>query len=183
VSFFRPEVLELLRRFGEPALYAGVAAFFLWKGVALLAAGAWIGLAALALGLAAAFAVLGTAERALVARRAARAGPGIVAVQEGRISYFGPHGGATVAVDAIVRVDIVTEYPAYDDTHSGARWELTDEIGHRLSIPASAANAGALLDVLGGLPGFNNMAVVLAMRADEPGRTAIWRRAPVKAIG
>jgi hypothetical protein len=37
--------------------------------------------------------------------------------------------------------------------------------------------------VLGGLPGFNNMAVVLAMQADEPGRTAIWRRAAVKVIG
>jgi hypothetical protein len=179
VSFVRPEVAEAIRRYGEPAIYAAIAALCLWKGVALLAAGAWIGLAPMALGLVAAFAVLGTAERALVARRSAAAGPGIVTVQEGRISYFGPHGGATVAVDALVRVDIVTG----DDDAGDARWELTDEMGKRMSIPAGAANAGTLLDVLGGLPGFNNMAVVLAMRAEEPGRTPIWRRTPLKAIG
>ncbi len=174
VSFVRPEVVEALRRYGEPAVYAAIAALCLWKGVALMAAGAWIGLAPLALGLVAAFAVLGTAERALVARRSAAAGPGIVTVQEGRISYFGPHGGATVAVDALVRIDILTT----TGLPPVARWELTDETAKRLAIPASAANAGALLDVLGGLPGFNNMAVVLAMQADEPRRTPIWRRAP-----
>ncbi len=179
MSFVRPEVVDAARRYGEPAVYAAIAALCLWKGVALMAAGAWIGLAPLALGLVAAFAVLGTAERALVARRSAAAGPGFVTVQEGRISYFGPHGGATVEVDALVRVDIVTE----DGTASGTRWELTDEVGKRLAIPASAANAGTLLDVLGGLPGFNNMAVVLAMQSDQAGRTPIWRRAPLKAIG
>lgn len=178
MSLVRPEAVEAIRRYAEPAIFGLVAALCLWKSVALLAAGAWIGLAPLALGLLAAFATLGTAERALVARRSASAGPGIVTVQEGRISYFGPHGGATVAVDALVGIDIVIEgEPAV------ARWELTDEIGKRLAIPASAANAGALLDVLGGLPGFNNMAVVLAMGATEPDRTPIWRRTALKAIG
>lgn len=191
MSFVRPEAAEAIRRFGEPALYAAVAAFCLWKGIEMLAGGAWVGLAPLALGLVAAIAVLGTTERALVARRSARAGPGVVSVQEGRISYFGPHGGASVAVDALVRVDIVTDGAAgagsFDRTFGGtldgtfdggARWELTDETGQRLKIPASAANAGALLDVLGGLPGFNNMAVVLALQADPPGRAPIWRRPP-----
>jgi hypothetical protein len=177
VSFVRPEAASAIRRYAEPALYAAIAALCLWKAVALLAAGAWIGLAPLALGVFAAFAVLGTAERALVARRSARAGPGIVSVQEGRISYFGPHGGATVAVDALVSVDIVA-----GEGGSGARWELTDEAGQRLSIPASAAQAEMLLDALGGLPGFNNMAVVLAMKADPPRRSPIWRR-PVGLIG
>ena len=177
MSFIRPEAVEALRRYAEPAVYGAIAALCLWKAVSLLADGAWIGLAPLALGALAAFAVLGTAERALVARRSARAGPGIVAVQEGRISYFGPHGGASVAVDALVRVDILAGDGAF-----GTRWELTDEAGQRLSIPASAANAEALLDALGGLPGFNNMAVVLAMQAETPGRSPIWRRT-VRLIG
>ena len=182
MSFIRPEAAAALRRYGEPAAWAAIAALGLWKGVALLASGAWIGLVPLALGAVAAFAVLGTAERALVARRSARAGPGIVAVQEGRISYLGPHGGASVAVDALVRIDIVAGEEVYgeevygDGASEDARWELTDDAGQRLTIPAGAANAGALLDVLGGLPGFNNMAVVLAMRADAPGRSAVWRR-------
>jgi hypothetical protein len=176
VSFVRPEAAKALRLYGEPAVYTGVAALCLWKAVSLLAAGAWIGLAPLALGAVAAFAVLGTAERALVARRSAQAGPGIVTVQEGRIGYFGPHGGATVAVDALVRVDIVA-----DDGASGTRWELIDETGQRLSIPASAAQAETLLDALGGLPGFNNMSVVLAMEAEPSHRSPVWRR-PVRLI-
>ena len=175
MSFVRPAAAEALARYAEPAAYAAVAALCLWKGVTLLAGGAWLGAALLAIGAVAAFAALGTAERALVARRSAHAGPGIVAVQEGRISYFGPHGGASVAVDALVRVDIVS------DGASGTRWELTDEAGQRLAVPASAANAGALLDVLGALPGFNNMAVVLAMQAEAPGRARIWRR-PAPAL-
>jgi hypothetical protein len=178
VSFVRPEAAAALRRFGEPAAYAAVAALCLWKGLALLTGGAWVGLAVLALGALAAFAVLGTAERALVARRSAPAGPGIVSVQEGRISYLGPRGGGSVAVDALVRVDIL----AAGDPIGEARWELTDEAGQRLAIPASAANAGALLDVLGGLPGFNNMAVVLAMGSEAPGRSVVWRR-PVRLPG
>jgi hypothetical protein len=177
VSFVRPEAAAAVRRYAEPAIYAALAALGLWKGVTLLAAGGWIGLAPLALGAAAAFAALGTAERALVARRSAHAGPGVVAVHEGRISYLGPHGGSSMAVDALVRIDIV----AGDEALAmGARWELTDEAGERLVIPASAANAGALLDALGALPGFNNMAVVLAMRAEGAERSAVWRR-PARA--
>lgn len=180
MSFVRPEAAEKLLLYGEPAAYAAVAVLCLWKGVALLSAGAWTGLALLALGAVAAFAVLGTAERALVARRSATAGPGIVSVQEGRISYFGPHGGASMAVDALVRVDIVSDMDPHGAAgHAGeTRWELTDEAGDRLSVPAGAANAAALLDVLGGLPGFNNMAVVLAMQAGKPGQSTVWRRPP-----
>ncbi len=187
MSFVRPEAAAALRRYGEPAVYAAVAALCLWKGVTLLAGGGWIGLAPLAIGGLAAFAVLGTAERALVARRSASAGPGVVTVQEGRISYFGPHGGASVAVDALVRVDIVAaDVPAggsfAEEAGRNTYWELTDEAGERLAVPASAANAEALLDVLGGLPGFNNMAVVLAMQAESPSRSPIWRRT-VRLLG
>lgn len=183
MSFLRPEAVAALARYAEPALYAALAGGFLWKGVSLVGGGNWIGLALLVPGAIAAFAALGTAERALVSRRSAQAGPGIVNVREGRISYFGPHGGATVAIDSLVRVDIVRD--AGSGFAADARWELTDEEGQRLSIPASAASADSLLDVLGGLPGFNNMAVVLAMQTGAPGRRAIWRRAspPVRAIG
>ena len=176
MSFIRPEAAAAIRRYAEPALYAAIAGLCFWKGLSLAAGGILIGLALLLPGALAALAALGTAERALVVRRSIRAGPGVVSVQEGRISYLGPHGGATVAIDALVRIDIVSDRGSA--FACGARWELTDEDGQRLSIPASAANAGALLDVLGGLPGFNNMAVVLAMRGEAEGRRHVWRRRP-----
>ena len=175
MSFIRPEAAAAIRRYAEPAFYAAIAGACFWKGIAAAGGGNWLGLALLLPGALAAFAAIGTAERALVARRSARAGPGIVSVQEGRISYLGPYGGASVAIDTLVRIDIVTD--RLSGFARGARWELTDEEGQRLSIPASAANADALLDVLGGLPGFNNMAVVLAMQGESQGRRPVWRRA------
>lgn len=173
MSFLRPEATATVRRYAEPAVYVAIAAFFLWKAVDAVASGAWLGLALLVPGALAAFAAIGAVERALVARRSRAAGPGVVSVQEGRITYLGPHGGATVAIDGLVRVDVVIERAG--GFSPGARWELTDEDGQRLSIPASAANADALLDVLGGLPGFNNMSVVLAM-SEREGRRPVWRR-------
>lgn len=173
MTFLRPEAVATVRRAAEPVAYAAIAGLCLWKAVSLAGAGAWLGLSLLVPGALAAFAALGTAERALVARRSAQAGPGVVTVQEGQISYLGPYGGATVAIDGLARVEVVSERAGPFATL--ARWELTDEEGQRLSIPASAANAGALLDALGALPGFNNMAVVLAMR-ERRGRRLVWQR-------
>ena len=173
MSFLRPEAVAAIRRYAEPALYTAIAGFFLWKAVSAAASGAWLGLVLLVPGVLAAFAAISTIERALVAARSRAAGPGVVTVQEGRITWMGPHGGATVAIDALVRVDVVND--AGGAFARGARWELTDETGQRLSIPASAVNADALLDVLGGLPGFNNMSVVLAM-SERDGRRHVWRR-------
>ena len=178
MSFIRPEALAALRRYAEPVIYAALAGLCLWEAIAAVGAGAWIGLALLIPAAFAAFAAVGTAERALVALRSRIAGPGMVRVQEGRIAYLGPHGGGTVAIDGLVRIDIVSDYGS--GFAAGARWELTDEDGQLLSIPAGAADAERLLDVLGSLPGFNNMAVVLAMRAQGEGRRAVWRR-PVPA--
>lgn len=174
MSFIRPEAAAAIRSAAEPVIFAAIAGFCFWKGIAAASAGAWLGLTLLLPGALAAFAAIGTAERALVARRSRRAGPGMVRVQEGRIIYLGPHGGATAAIDGLIRVDIVTERRSA--FANGARWELTDEEGQLLSIPASAAGADALLDVLGALPGFNNMAVVLAMQGGSSGRHAVWQR-------
>lgn len=183
MSFLRPEAVAAIRLYAEPIIYAVITAAFLWKGAALIGAGAWIaGILMLVPGLLAALAVLGAIERALVAHRSARAGPGIVTVEEGRITYLGPYGGAAMAVDALMRIDIVTDPES--SFASDARWEMTDETGQRLSIPASAANAGALLDVLGGLPGFSNLTAIRALHGDQAGRRAIWHRhvAPLDEI-
>jgi len=174
VSFIRPEILRAIRHYAEPTFYAVIGGFFFWKGIAAAGRGAWLGLALLVPGALAAFAAIGTAERALIARRSARAGPGLVRVHERRITYLGPHGGASVAIDTLVRIDIVVD--RFSVFASGARWELMDEEGNLLSIPAGAENAEALLDALGALPGFNNMAVLLALRGESEGRHPVWQR-------
>lgn len=174
MSFIRPEILRAIRQYAEPALYAAIAGFFCWKAIGAVGRGAWLGLVMFLPGALAAFAAIGTAERALIAQRRARAGPGLVRVHERRITYLGPHGGASIAIDTLMRIDIVAD--RFSMFASGARWELTDEDGNSLSIPAGAENADTLLDALGALPGFNNMAVLLALRGEKQGRHPIWRR-------
>lgn len=176
MSFIRPEAVATLRRYGEPVFFAIIAGFCFWKGATLLGAGSWFGLLPMAIFMISSLAVVGTIERALVSRRSGSNGPGVVSIQEGRISYFGPDGGAVLAFDALISVDITTNDlgPWEIDLH----WVLSDEIGQTVAIPASAANAEALLDTLGGLPGFDNMAVVVAMGSTENANFRIWRRKP-----
>lgn len=174
MSFIRPEILRAIRQYAEPVFYAALAGFFFWKGIGAAGRGAWLGLVLLVPGALAGFAAIATAERALIARRSARAGPGLVRVHERRITYLGPHGGASVAIDMLVRIDVLTDWSGI--FASGARWELIDEEGTLLSIPAGAENAEALLDALGALPGFNNMAVLLALRGESAGRHPVWQR-------
>ena len=174
MSFIRPEATAALRRYGEPALYALVAGWGLWHGLRLLGDGNWFRAVPLALGIIALLGLAGAAERALVAWRGRTAGPGTVSIKEGQIAYFGPHGGAIMALDALVSVEIETSAngPAGEDLF----WLLEDELGQKVAIPGSADGAVSLLDRLGTLPGFDHMAVVSAMGSSRDARFAVWRR-------
>ena len=101
-------------------------------------------------------------------------GPGIVSVQEGRISYLGPLGGAIMARDALISVDIVTS--ANVIRSADLHWVLTDEAHQKVAIPGSAADADKLLDALGVLPGFDHEAIVRAMKSEGNDRFRVWRR-------
>lgn len=170
MSFVRREAADTLRRYGEPVLYAVLAVWGLWHGATLILRGAWTGWVLAGIGLVAALGMIGAAERALVAWRSRRAGPGTVSIREGQIAYFGPVGGAVLALDALTAVDIRV------DRQTGRHWILTDEIGQIVEIPAGADGAVALLDRLGTLRDFNHSAVIGAMRTRGAGRICIWRR-------
>jgi len=176
VSFIRPEATAALWRYGEPAIYGAITIWGLWKGWGLLAHGAWLGLVPVGIAIIATFALVGAAERALLGWRSRTPGPGVVNIREGSIAYFGPLGGAVLALDALISIEIVTTDagPGADDVF----WHLADEIGQQVSIPGGAKGAEALLDRLGSLPGFDHMAVVSAMGSTENRRFAIWSRRP-----
>ncbi len=174
MSFIRPEAEAALRRYGELAIYGGVAAWGLWQGAVLLGRGAWTGGVLLAIGVLAALGLFGAVERTLVAWRGRRAGPGTVNVREGQIAYFGPLGGAIMAMDALTRVGIRT-------TERGGIagdlfWVLEDEFGQMVEVPGGADGAVALLDRLGTLPGFDHRAVVMATASREPGMVDVWTK-------
>ena len=140
----------------------------------MLRAGSWVGVVLLTIGAFACLALVGVVERALLSWRGRKGGPGIVKIEEGRISYFGPDTGAVLALDALVSVDIVTTSagPMGDDLF----WVVTDETGQMIAIPGGAEGADQLLDRLGSLPGFSHRQVVSAMGSTEDARFQIWRR-------
>lgn len=174
MSFIRPEATAFLRQWAVPAalFIGGVAA--VGQGWRLVSAGAWTGFVLMAIGVFACLALFGALERALTGWRGRHGGPGVVTVDEGRIAYFGPEGGAVLALDALVSVDIVTtdQGPLAQDLF----WVLTDERHQMAAIPGGAKGADQLLDVLGSLVGFSHMQVVAAMGSTSDARFEIWRR-------
>ncbi len=101
----------------------------------------------------------------LRARLAAEGGPGVVVVKEGRIGYLGPETGGVVDLDALERVEAARR-------GGELVWTLVARDGAPLSIPAGAEGAGALLDALAPLPGFDPGALSEA----EEGRAAVLFR-------
>ena len=174
MSFIRPEAREALRHYGVPAALTVAGAALIWKGWGLMASGAWVGFVLIVVGCFACLALVGAVERAVLGWRGRRGGPGMVSIEEGRISYFGPDGGSILALDALVLVDIVTTDagPLGEDLF----WLLADESGQIAAIPAGAQDADKLLDTLGQLPGFDHIGVVRAMGSTEKARFPIWRR-------
>lgn len=151
MSFVRPEVLATLTRGREVIL-----------GLALVAAGGWLvwlggyflvplGLAVLALG-------IGWALLALRRLRFGQPGdaPGIVEVDEGQISYFGPQVGGSVGLPDLVDIRLITM--------RGRRlWRLKQADGQTILIPVEAAGAERLFDAFAALPGMDTAELIAAL--------------------
>lgn len=164
MSFVRPEVVSGLKRWSE-ALIGG--AVLLW-GLrwAVFSGGIlqWVGVAVALAGLTYAWAGI---QRARF--RAGSGGLGVVEVDERQITYLAPVGGGIVSLDALRRVDIAR------DRLDQPMWRF-DMAGERLSIPAGAAGAGALFDVLTALPGAEIETAIRTLRAPPEAPVTIWRR-------
>ena len=180
MSFIRPEAAKTISTWAEPTIYAGLAILCGVKGIGLLANGHGVGVVLAAIGLFAIFAFYGAVTRSVYAQKMREKGPGIVSIQEGRISYLGPLGGAILARDALVSVDIVTNSTAFGD--ADLHWVLTDESHQKVAIPGAATDADKLLDALGALPGFDHDALTKAMKAHGNERFPVWRRHASKRL-
>ncbi|MEO0819186.1 MAG: hypothetical protein AAF074_02060 [Pseudomonadota bacterium] len=166
-----PEATAFLRRWWETAAALAV------LGLGALRLFGWLTDGHAVEGVAGAVLVLGGAlwlrtalTRALLA--GSRRAPGIAAVREGEIAYFGPETGGVMAIDALLRVEVVAR-PALH----GPVWRLTGEDGTVLHIPAGAQGAGAVLDALLGLPGFRYAEALQTGRGRGSGTVLVWERA------
>ncbi len=142
MSLIRPELAERLHRWREPAVWGLTALVGAYWSVTGLAGSAWLltltGLLLAAVG--AAFA-LGAVRRIRLADPVPA--EGVVQIDEGRVGYFGPLGGAFIDVDNLDRVEITARF-----------WRLSGVDGAQVNIPRGAAGAERLPDALSVLPGF-----------------------------
>ncbi len=173
MSFFRPEAVAWLRRWGVPAVLALVGCLLVLRG---LQSGLTTisGLVQVTLGVFACLALFGEVERALMRWRGQSGGPGVIVAEEGRISYLGPETGGVVEIDNLVSVEILTtaKGPLEEDLY----WVLADGDGQQLIIPGGAEGSGALLNALAALSNFDHMAVMRAMGSTEEAYFSIWQR-------
>lgn len=179
MGFLRPEAISAVMRWREVGLAALVVAVGLWiagfGGYLLLPVGAVVGALGFGLGV--------LAWRRM---RFANAGgaPGVVEVDEGQISYFGPNAGGFVAIPDLVEVRLATV--------RGFRfWRLKQSDGQALLVPVEASGAERLFDAFAALPGMDTQALVAALEpvGQASGRgisvvdgagaigPVIWRRA------
>lgn len=174
MSFLRPELAAALVRWREPLVWVGALAFGLalaWRGyagggpllivVGALASGVALGLLRGALG-----------RQAL---RAAAPGPGVVAIDEGRIGYLGPLDGGYADLATLSEVSLVARAGG-----AGRAWVLRSEDGSRLEIPLGAEGAERLPDALAALPGFDLSRGVAALARPDRRVIPVWSRPDVR---
>ncbi|WP_235866828.1 hypothetical protein [Salibaculum griseiflavum] len=158
----RPEVKALLLRWREALIGLAVAALGLYWGLVSFGILRWLGWVIVVAGLA----LIVTGIQRGRFRRAGD-GPGIVTVREGRVAYMGPEAGGIVDIDALLRLDLSPDGPA---------WVLISEDGSRLTIPADARGADQLFDLFATLPGLGLDHLLHLL--DHPGETpqTLWQR-------
>lgn len=172
MSFMRPEARAQLVRWAEPALSGGVFAIMLWVGGLMLWRGTIMAVVVLAVAIGAGFWFRTALARARLGE--APLGPGVVVVDERRVTYMGPETGAFLAIDSLAGIEVVIDAPGA--LAGGSSWVLRPVEGPPLVVPAGADGADRLLEAFSALPGFSYDRVVAAMSAPPGTRTIVWRR-------
>jgi hypothetical protein len=170
MPLFRPEAMQTLRRWREPAFVAvffALSVWFLWKA---FAQSSWIS-GAIGLGMAG---IVGSIlyvsyMRASIATDSD--GPGIVEVREREITYFAPENGGSVDLDMLLRLQLST-LPSSGGDRNWILWYP----GGSLVIPASADGAGALVEAFAALPNLGYEKIARAMKAETQEIFTIWQR-------
>lgn len=162
--FIRPEVRAALWRWRELLIGAAItalgASWVLGPGGLL----GWVGGLLIVAGLA--LVVIGV-QRARF--RAGSDGPGVVTVDEGQITYFGPLTGGAVALSEIERLTL-------DPTARPHHWILQQPGQPPLYIPVNARGAEALFDVFATLPGLRTEQMLGALHNPGDSPVVIWQR-------
>lgn len=96
-------------------------------------------------------------------------GPGVVHVDEGQVTYFGPLEGGSVVVADLSKVELVP------DGDGKSKWVLYDPATEPLNIPTDAEGAEALFDVFSGLDGLQTEKMLALLNTRRSEREVIWQ--------
>ena len=168
MNFIRPEAKLTLWRWREVLL----------AGLVLLVGLSWISGPGGLLGWLGWVLVFAAAALAIIGIQRARfrtgaGGPGVVAIDEGQITYLGPLDGGMVATREIERL-------ALDPTSSPAHWVLEQPGQPALHIPVNAEGAEALFDVFSALPGLKTEQMLTELNGKGAHQVVIWERTPTR---
>ena len=170
-DFLRPEAKAVLRQWSEVILASAVIALGVW--IVLRPGGIIItgfGYVVVAVGAAGLIPALRRARF-----RTDGEGPGVVQIDEGRISYLGPVTGGTMALDDLTVLSVRHD-------HGGqTAWVLADP-SQLLVIPVDASGADALFDAFSTLPGLNLDKVIRAVQSRTKGSERLWLRDGLKSL-
>lgn len=174
MSFIRPEISRATIRWFETAAYAAITVLILWWLSGAAVDTYWRGGLMLGVG----FVGFWLTRAAYLSARASadRSGPGVVLIDERRITYLGPEVGGFASINSLQAIELWAPDPpyyVYDE-----RWILRhQDAAEGLTIPTSAEGAGGLIDAFSALPGFEADKAVAALGAAEGSVATIWRRA------
>lgn len=168
MSFIRPEARAAIWRWREVLAGAGIAALGLYWVVGPGALLGWVGGALMLAGVA--LALVG-AQRGRF--RGTGGGRGVVQVDEGQITYFGPLSGGMVAARELERLVL-------DPSARPAHWVLGQPGQPPLHIPVDAEGAEALFDVFSALPGLKTERMLAQLHGGTEHPVVIWERSPMR---
>ncbi|SMC51952.1 hypothetical protein [Primorskyibacter flagellatus] len=165
MTLLRAEAKAALWRWRETITGVAVAALGLHWVVNLWGILNWMGYPVLLIGIA--LTVMGV-QRARF--RTEDTAPGVVQIDEGRISYFGPLSGGIADLADLRSL-------AIDPGSKPPHWVLSRRGEPDLHIPLGAAGADALFDAFAALPGIRTEHMLRQMQAGGTERIMIWHRA------
>lgn len=163
MSFIRPEARALVMQWREVLIGLAVLMLGAWwaGGFGVLK---WLGIVICGIGVAL---IVSGIQRARF--RAGRGGPGVVQIDEGQVTYFGPLNGGAVAVQSLNRLVL-------DGGSNPAVWALYQAGQPPLHIPVNAEGADGLFDAFATLPGLKTGAMIAKLQARPDHPVVIWQK-------
>jgi len=155
----RPEIKDGLWRWREVIAAMALAAVGLWWGTVSFGIVQWIGWVLTAVGIG-----LAIAAAQKVRFQTDGDGPGVVTLDERRVTYLGPLDGGVADLDLMVQLDL-TPAPA---------WRLINGDGHYIDIPTNAKGVEVLFDVFTALPGMKTEYMLSVLQRTRPAQMTVW---------